>query len=620
MKIKKYALGAVFTPLEWNMGLNSGSQEETQDASQTQAAPSKEGLDYAKQIFEITNKSGLYSDRQMLAAQAGHLIDVLNSDAPTSVKQKMLMQLQLQANDVTNNYALWKEAAKKVSTEDLGSDLAMDSRGGIYVIDNESPEITTKSLSEIKKDPNKYHMLTWNELLDSRNNYTKMAFDMDSIQDVSSAVGMKEIMNQVVDIVGKIGKDTLNGYTSKVGNNVQKGLEYLFAPMNTENGTYLTAIDGLYELKQTDSKAAQNINAAVNYIFTHLTDAAKNVVRANAYNMGFDSPAQLIELAIVENIDSSRELKYVKPDDLTGKKSGSGSGSGGSDQMTPDSWGHYVFSDKGLPSVDNITLGGNVRMSLPSRQINNILTKDGNQLGITRFSQSYRNLQEWGLVDTNGSVYFGNIPLTSPSLEGYNIIVDNKSGMHIVDMPVYDNGEINWELYDVMNEIQESIVEERITDQNKVAEIWAKNGFLYNPETKMGVPQNMKSRKFMVQKAYSSTKNDELGDKLSESSVLEEAPDGIIEFYQKQYNVNPLEEKDKIDLESGWFGHNYQGLVFIPMTSNQNEVLVSSKIGYIPKPNSNEIKAYQDTNIHHGGYDYGTRQFKGLEGTTVDDL
>ena len=42
----------------------------------------------------------------MLAAQAGHLIDVLNSDAPTSVKQKMLMQLQLQANDVTNNYAL----------------------------------------------------------------------------------------------------------------------------------------------------------------------------------------------------------------------------------------------------------------------------------------------------------------------------------------------------------------------------------------------------------------------------------------------------------------------------------------------------------------------------------
>ena len=102
----------------------------------------------------------------------------------------------------------------------------MNSRGNIYVIDEESQEITTKSLSDIKENSDRYHMLTWNELLDSRNNYTKMAFDMDSIQNVSSAIGMKEIMNQVVDIVGKIGKDTSSGYTSKVGNNIQKGLEY----------------------------------------------------------------------------------------------------------------------------------------------------------------------------------------------------------------------------------------------------------------------------------------------------------------------------------------------------------------------------------------------------------
>ena len=105
MKIKKYALGAVFTPMEWNMGLSSEPQQ-AQGVTQKQSTPSKEGLDYAKEIFEITNKSGLYSDRTMLAAEAGRLIDVLNSDAPDSVKQKMLIQLQMHANDVTNNYAL----------------------------------------------------------------------------------------------------------------------------------------------------------------------------------------------------------------------------------------------------------------------------------------------------------------------------------------------------------------------------------------------------------------------------------------------------------------------------------------------------------------------------------
>lgn len=620
MKIKKYALGAVFTPYEWVLG--TGSEDTTQ--GQTPKASNKEatkdkGIDFAKYVLDITNKSGLYSDRTMLAAQAGQFIDLLSSDAPDSVKQKMLMQLQLMANDVVNNYSLWKEAASKVSKEDLGSDLAMDSRGDIYVIDNSNNKITAKSLNTIKENPETYHMLTWNELLDSRNDYSVMAFDMESIQSVSSAVGMQEIMKQVVEIIGKIGKETTEGYTSKIGSTVQKGLEYLFAPMSTEEGTYLTSYDGLYELKQTDSNAAKNINAAVNYIFTHLTESAKNAVRANAYNMGFDSPSQLIELAIVENISSSRELKYVKPEDDT-KGSKKGSGSGGTEQTTIDSWGHSVFSDKGLPSIYNITLGGNVRMTLPARRIDNVLTKDYDQLDVSRLSQSYHNFQEWGLVDSEGSVYFGDIPLTSPLLEGENIIVDNSGGLYVVNMPIYENGEINWELYNIMNEIQESIVDERITDENEIAKIWADNGFMYNPETKMGQPVNMKSKQFIVQKAFSSSKNDELRSQFKESSVLEEAPKGVIETYQKHYNLNPIIDEDKIDLEAGMFGKNYQGLIFIPMTANQNNVLTSSKIGYIPKPNTNEIKAYQDASIHGGGYDYGSRQFNGLNGTTVNDL
>ena len=619
MKIKKYALGAVFTPYEWVLGTGSEDTTQSQNPKTTKEAAKDKGIDYAKYVLDITNKSGLYSDRAKLAAEAGQFIDLLNSDAPISVKQKMLMQLQLRANDVVNNYSLWKEAAAKVSKEDLGSDLAMDSRGEIYVVDNSNNKITTKSLDTIKDNPETYHMLTWNELLDSRNNYTVMAFDMESIQSVSSAVGMQEIMKQVVDIIGKIGKDTSGGYTSKIGNMVQKGLEYLFAPMSTGEGTYLTSYDGLYELKQTDSNAAKNINAAVNYIFTHLTESAKNAVRANAYNMGFDSPSKLIELAIVENISSSRELKYVKPEDDT-KGSKKGSGSGGSEQTTIDSWGHSVFSDKGLPSIYNITLGGNVRMTLPARRIDNVLTKDYNQLDVSRLSQSYHNFQEWGLVDSEGSVYFGDIPLTSPLLEGENIIVDNSGGLYVVNMPVYENGEINWELYNIMNEIQESIVNDRITDEAKIAQIWADNGFMYNPETKMGQPANMKSKQFIVQKAFSSSKNDELRSQLKESSVLEEAPKGVIETYQKHYNLNPIINEDKIDLEAGMFGKNYQGLIFVPMTANQNNVLASSKIGYIPKPNTNEIKAYQDASIHGGGYDYGSRQFNGLNGTTVNDL
>lgn len=577
------------------MGLNSGSQDGAQNASQTQAAPSKEGLDYAKEIFEITNKSGLYSDRQMLAAQAGHLIDVLNSDAPTSVKQKMLMQLQLQANDVTNNYALWKEAAKKVSTEDLGSDLAMDSRGGIYVIDNESLEITTKSLSDIKENSDRFHMLTWNELLDSRNNYTKMAFDMDSIQDVSSAVGMKEIMKQVVDIVGKIGKDTLNGYTSKVGNNVQKGLEYLFAPMNTENGTYLTAIDGLYELKQTDSKAAQNINAAVNYIFTHLTDSAKNVVRANAFNMGFDSPSQLIELAIVENIDSSRELKYVKPDDLTGKKSGSGSGGEAKNDLTDKvGYGQALISGMGRAVDIRYRLKGhNYEYSI--KGVNNFLKngKGENLTGLVTLQEAFDALQENGVAMDRNEMIFGGMPIDANKAN--SIIVDASKGVNTVEVPINYNGVVDLSLIENLQKAKAEILAGGYENNaQKKAEIY------YNyliPTDANGNPRV--ARYFTLEAKMSSDEN----------AIPEYENDGSIEvlnseqrkkFFNDVNYVNQFRDKDhQIDVNKGvlWNRDVLSSTIFIPAVINQIEQGLQDDRLRTNKTMSSDYQQLQETYV-----------------------
>lgn len=158
MKIRKYAVGATVTPIITQ--LDQPAQSSGQ-ASSNQKTPSKEGLDYAKEVFELTSNSGLYSDRTMLAAEAGYVIDAINNERiPDSVKQKMLFQFQLKANDMKNNYDLWKSAINKVSSEDLGSDIAIDSRGNFIVMDSETSEILSKSLSDIKENLDKYHMLT----------------------------------------------------------------------------------------------------------------------------------------------------------------------------------------------------------------------------------------------------------------------------------------------------------------------------------------------------------------------------------------------------------------------------------------------------------------------------
>ena len=622
MKIKKYALGAVFTPLEWNVGLSGQESPSAQASPSGRSAKSDEGFNFTKELFSIMNKSGLYSDRAMIAAEAGSLIDSLNDPyIPESVKLKKMMQLQLHANDVTNNYALWTAANEKISKEDLGSDLAMTSRGSFYVMDGETNKITSKSLNEIKEDSDRYSMLTWNELLNFRDRDLNLAFDRSHIQDAASAIGMKEVMSQVSEVIGKIGTMTNKGYTAKIQNTVQRGLEHLFAPVSTAEGVVLASNDGLYEFKSVDSNAQQSIDAAISFVYSHLTDGAKNVLRANAYKMGFKDTKDLLALSIKEHINSTKELDYLDPD--KGKNSGSKSGSGGgSEQLTQDSWAHTLFKGHGLPVVSSITLGDNLRMSMPGRIISNILTKDNNQLGVSRLSQSYRNLQEQGLVDIAGKVYFGDVPLNSPSLEGFDIIVDNTEGGYVINMPVLDNGEINWRLYQVMEEIQSAIVKDNIINPSEQAKIWADNGFDYDPELKTGKPKgNIKTKQFIVQRGYTSTASDVVDSSmLKDSEFIKEAEDGILEQLGKRYNMSPLEEKDKIDLEHGMFGKNFKGLIFIPMNSNENDVLVSSKLAYTPKVNTNDIKSMQDAAIHSGGYDPGIREFKAIENTTIDDL
>lgn len=628
MKIKKYALGSEFTPIVSELLVQPAEKEQAATKSAS-IDETEDGFDFTKKIFNIISSiNGIPIDQEIWALKASPFYKTIYSSTATQEeKVRALMMMQLEANKVIQNKNLYETVVNKVASEDLSNDLAMDSRGNFYTL-SDSGDVAAVDLNTIKSNPSKYQMLTINELLkfrrgeftwlDSKKQYSAYT-NYDILTDINGTTGIKEVMSQVVDIVSKIGKDSTKGYIGKAGNNVKKGLEYLFAPMSTEYGVQLASYDGLYELKKTDSNAAKNIDAAISYIYSHLNENAKNAVRAQAFLRGFDNPTDLIELAIIENISSSTELSYVKPDD--GSKSKKGSGSGGSESLSPETWAHGVFLGTGLPTVDNITLNSNLRMSLPSKVVPNVLDKDGNQLGVTRLSQSYMNFQDQGLVDTSGSVYFGDIELNSPALEGYDIIVDNSYGMHITEMPVDDNGEINWNLYNIMNDIQSEIVKNNITDDSERARIWAENGFGYNPALRSGVPSNMNTRKFIAQKAYTSTKSDYIdSNKLKNSDMLAEAKDGVLEHLGLQYALKPSVAKDKFDLEAGIFGTNYEGMIYIPMTANENDVLISNKQGYVPKINTNEIKAAQDAMIYSGGYDSNTRKFNNVKTATVDDL
>ena len=101
------------------------------------------------------------------------------------------------------------------------------------------------------------------------------------------------------------------------------------------------------------------------------------------------------------------------------------------------------------------------------------------------------------------------------------------------------------------------------------------------------------------------------------TAVGEVEDDEFMEKLTMSYNMDPVNKKNQIDFTTGTA---YEGLIFIPMQSNENQVLVANSQAYIGKPNADQIKAMQDATIYGGGYDVNSRRFSGLSGTSSDDL
>lgn len=138
----------------------------------------------------------------------------------------------------------------------------------------------------------------------------------------------------------------------------------------------------------------------------------------------------------------------------------------------------------------------------------------------------------------------------------------------------------------------------------------------------MGKPTGgLTLKQFIAQDAYTSTKNQHIdNDLLNDSEFIKEDVDDRLDYLAAVYAQSPYYKDDAIELEHGWFGKNFRATIYIPMNNNENESLIAGGTGYTNKTNVSDVKAMQDLAMRGGGYDYGTRQFKPVNGTSSDDL
>lgn len=640
MKIREYQAGGAYSPYILH---DAASQQPATTSKKTDKTEDK----ISGAIVDLLKQNGLRNDVDYtLAAANKFLADI---DDPLSFgesnKYAKLIKLQSLVNRVKRNKESYDAAVKKIAEQNAGSEVALTSTGQMYVLDTEDESGTLKVITakEYSENQDKYRALSNNELLEYREQASNLTFASSITNNLQSTIGMDTVMNYVNKLIGDFKEDTVKRnqtthFTSKEKAQITEGLNQIItgdAPpgfyqgtMNvekTDTGYYKAKSNAPEEVKRQQESFA----AALNYLYKSLPENMKNLLKGRTAVEGGD-PTKAGDVMGILSTALYENTKHVDVQDITYKHIGEGNGksgsgkSSGSGSMENQSWGQMVHNNAGLPRNNQIVLpGGEIGFTMPTYHYDYIPSyKDKTSLPqVSNATNSITELQNWGLYDSTGKVYFGNKEINVMN-EAPNVLIDNSKGMNVVYLPIDASGQINFEALELMEQVQQEISSKHITDPAKVAQIWADNGMQYDPNTKTGIPPGMKMKKYAMQYGY--TTNDGVHkEALKNNTFISEMKLADIKEIQGLFNKD-ARNKDlgKMNLDQAGWTNGYRGVIFIPLSDNEYQVRIAGNSAYQSKQDINEIKARQDMARQAGEYDYETgtweRTLRG--GTTLDSL
>lgn len=612
MRIEQYQQGgtiqSMYTPVVRDTFL-----EDLQKFSKKGSGQGKEDALLDKAIIDVIKENGLPSDVNSFLTQvesflssSSNTYDLASGSNTLDSSLSKLIAVQKMANVVKSNKAAYDKAVTQVESNETGSDIALNSVGHLYVIND--GKLDTVTINTFKENPEGYQPLTNNQLLALRHNSVSLAGRDDIIKNISNAVGMKDVMTTVEETIRNFGESKRKGYAIKTSAQVQKGLE------------------GLYKVESETSKA--NVSkeaqiAAIRYIKnTRLNQNAKNVLEATAALNG-TTAEDIIYNAIYFHTDDV----YNEDLDNAGGGSGTGKGVDGAKLDSTVSFGESVLLDYGLPKDFDMIIGGSLKFSTPGYKYDRIEnSKEGPLPSVQTLSEAYANLQDQGIVATGKTTYFGNIPLSNISAYGRDVLIDNNSGGTVAYLPVDARGNLSFSLMQQMQAVQKSIEDQHITNPKKQKEIWENNGFRYDESKKTGVPYGYTLSPFWIQDAYTSENTTAFNDHwlpgkgsvLNGNDFAEKIDDSILDQMLANYNTTHKDKKP-LDISAGMTEDAYRGYVFIPLNQDQKQAMMAAGHAYAPKSDVRGVHAQQQAVVHGGAYNNGNFS-RTNNGTSASDL
>ena len=197
----------------------------------------------SKEVINELIKKGLPNDVNSF------LKDLQRAESFTmdgSFDRNKLYSLASKANLLINNSALMDSAMKEAYSNDGLEELAIGTRGQLFVQDKNG-NIKQISMPEYNKKRDQFSAMTVNDLSKARMYNPNLAFDTEVISTIQNSMGINKINDYMLGILNKLGTETLSkeGYVDK-----QKLKETIGAMTNGKNPTE-SEPKGIQELAST---------------------------------------------------------------------------------------------------------------------------------------------------------------------------------------------------------------------------------------------------------------------------------------------------------------------------------------------------------------------------------
>lgn len=610
MKFKKYQDGgAIYTPFISSRGV---PQTVNTTSEKSSSKTDKAADTIQKEIIDILKEHGLQNDVNKFLESANDFLTRSQNLSTTSLfggeddsytMSHLIGILQL-ANGVKRNKSQYDLATTNLKEQHAGNEAAIATNGYLYVIDNDY-NMSTVSPEEFYKNKDKYQALTNSQVLGLREKDPNLAYNADILNDVSGAIGMKVITDQLSDIITKFGHLSRTEYINKTGDNISQktwdGMQLLIN--NGPNGYY----------KATTKSEKENLNSAVMYLWNAIGANGQKKLAATAAISGLDPHKNKYDI-IMQALDLQTDYEQsVDFDSSASNYDPDGDGKGTSKTTYVEQtraeryasgngfgnpqWFPILSSDKSTP------------MYVSAQNLGPVLSKDEKTLfGDANLEEVLNDAYGIGGIVDRSAITFGEMPISWD--DASKLMFEGGTNMYRALVPVKrdSTGKLrpNFELQEKINEMNENGLFKNMSAEsirNVVADI---PGVRYNEQT--GLIEATDVAPFLILQATAST--DTLSSDLKSTKYLHDLSNEEDRKKKSKYNeitgTRPSYGGSEKRQGTGnpkttwWMGYQfYSGNVFIPI----NDSIIAASV-------YNDQLVPQDTYVNMSAKEQARQDFQ----------